>query len=72
MIRRNCKASFTIEAAIYIPIVLFVLFQSINIGIWFFQWSKERERNICLQEINVIEEFYSYQILGEMWEEMKE
>ena len=66
------KASFTIEAAIYVPIILFVLFESVNIGLQFFQWSKTREINVRLKEIKVVEEFYAYQILGEMWEEMKE
>ena len=72
MKKRWQKASFTIEAAIYVPVILFVLFQSVDMGIQFFEWSKTREINLRLQEMQVVEEFYDYQILGEMWEEMKD
>ena len=72
MKKRWKKASFTIEAAIYVPVILFVLFQAVDMGIQFFEWSKTREINLRLQEIQVVEDFYHYQILGEMWEEMKD
>ena len=66
------KANYTIEAAIYIPIVMFVLFQSIKIGIDFFQESKEREINEKLVKMDIVQEFYNYQILAEAWEEVQE
>ena len=66
------KANYTIEAAIYIPIVMFVLFQSIKIGLDFFQESKERELNEKLVKMDIVQEFYNYQILAEAWEEVKE
>ena len=64
------KASFTLEAAIYIPIILFVLFYSLDIGIEFFQESKMRQTNRKLDALDVVEEFYTYQILAEAWEEI--
>ena len=66
------KANYTIEAAIYIPIVMFVLFQSIKIGLDFFQESKERELNEKLVKMDIVQEFYNYQILAEAWEEVQE
>lgn len=71
MIRRQ-KASYTIEAAIYIPIVLFVMFYSIEIGIDFWQESKERSVATYLQELDVTQEFYIYQIMDEAMREIVE
>ena len=66
------KANYTIEAAIYIPIVLFVLFQSVTIGIDFFQESKTREVNTKLLELDIVQEFYKYQVFAEAWEEVQQ
>lgn len=65
------NASYTIEAAIYIPIILYVLFQSIEIGIDFWQESKDREISKRLLELDVVQEFYAYQIIDEV-KEVKE
>lgn len=59
------RASYTIEAAIYIPMVLFVLFHSIEIGIEFWQESKARNISSYLQEVDIVQEFYTYQIMDE-------
>lgn len=67
--KRLC-GSYTVEAAIYVPIILFVLVQSLQIAIEFWQESREREINNCLQELNIVEEFYGYQIMGEVMEEI--
>ena len=66
------KANYTIEAAIYIPIVLFVLFQSVTIGIDFFQESKTREVNTKLLELDLVQEFYKSQVFAEAWEEVQQ
>lgn len=64
------NASYTIEAAIYIPIILFVIFQTLQLGIGFWQTSKQREINENLQELDVVQEFYTYQILEEVGKEI--
>ncbi len=66
MMERSQKGSYTIEAAIYIPVVLFVLFHSLEIGIDFWQESKERSINEYLQKLDIVQEFYVYQILDEV------
>lgn len=71
MLQKQLKGSYTVEAAIYVPIILFVLVQSLEIGIEFWQESREREINIFLQEVDVVKEFYGYQIMREVMEEME-
>lgn len=64
------KASFTIEGAIYIPFVMFLMTQVLQIGIHCYQESILRESMEQLQEPNIVEHFYKYQLLkemGEMW-----
>lgn len=68
--RKQLNGSYTVEAAIYIPIILFMLFQSINIGIDF--WQNSRERTVCtqLQELDSVKDFYGYQILDDVGREI--
>ena len=68
---KKYKASYTVEAAVYIPLVLFMLFQSVEIGIDYLQKSKEREVYEDLQEIDIVKEFYGYQIIDEVREELE-
>lgn len=67
---KRLRGSYTIEAAIYIPIILFMMCQTLQIGLGFWQESKEREMNKKLQELNVVKEFYTYQILEEVGKEL--
>ena len=69
---RSQKAGYTIEAAIYIPIILCLLFQTLGIAIEFWQNSRSREVYRGLQNINAVKEFYTYQILDEIGEEIKD
>ena len=62
------NGSYTIEAAIYIPIILGLLFLSLRTGIAFWKKSSEREGNKLLQEMDIVQEFYRYQILDEIGE----
>ena len=64
--------SYTIEAAIYIPIIMFMLFQTLEIAID--KWQKSKEREICesLIEVDTVKEFYAYQIIDEIRKEMED
>lgn len=64
------KGSYTIEAAIYIPILLFMFYQSLGIAIDYWQDSKEREVSEELLELDIVSEFYGYQILHEVGKEI--
>ena len=68
--QKKQKGSYTIEAAIYIPIIMCILFQSIDIAIDF--WQQSRKREVCedLQELDIIKEFYGYHILDETGKEI--
>lgn len=72
MTRKRIKGSYTIEAAIYIPMVLFILFHSLRMGIDYWQRSKEREVSQVLQKLDIVQEFYGYQILEEVGKELED
>lgn len=70
MIKGMQKGSFTIEASIWISFLLFMMMTVLRGGIMLFQESKDREICVCLQEMNTVKQFYNYQILREMGEEI--
>lgn len=72
IIKKKQRGSYTIEAAIYIPIIMCMLFQSIEIAIDFWQQSRTREVSEELRMLNTIEEFYTYQILDEIGKEIRD
>ena len=64
------KGSFTIEASIYVPMILWLLLLTMQSAISFYQQSVEREVYVGLEDMQVISEFYTYQIIkeiGEVW-----
>ena len=70
MKRKRMKGSYTIEAAIYIPIIMFILFQTLEIAISDWKDSREREIYAGLQRLDIVSEFYGYQILDEVRKEI--
>jgi hypothetical protein len=66
------KGSFTIEASIYIPMVLFLMANVLSVGIGFFQEAKGRSVNPEIESLDIVKEFYNYQILEDIKEEIKE
>ncbi len=72
MKRYKMKGSYTLEAAIYIPMIIFLLFQSIQMGIDYWMNSREREINEVLRDLDVVQEFYGYQILEEIGKELED
>lgn len=64
------KASYTIEAAIYIPIILFFICQTLQISIDFWQESRDRAVNKKLERLDIVQEFYNYQITEEIGKEI--
>ena len=70
MKKRTYKGSYTIEAAIYIPILMFLFFQCLDVSIDFWMKSKNREVFAELENLNVVKEFYMYQIVEEIEKEL--
>ena len=70
MWRRKIKGSYTLEAAIYIPMILFMLFGALDIGVHY--WQKSRERIVSQEVLNldIVQEFYGYQVLEEIGKEL--
>lgn len=64
------KGSFTVEAAIYLPIILFMLIQTVKISIDYLQESRERKVNMMIQDLDVVSEFYGYQIIDDIGKEI--
>lgn len=65
-----CKGSFTIEASVYIPLIIFAMMQVLSIGICCFQDSRCRDMDSEIKGLNIIREFYNYQILEEVGKEV--
>ena len=69
--RRVChKASYTLEAAIYIPIILFLLFHTLEFAIEQLEMRKERVGDMELYHMDIVGEFYIYQIMEEVGKEI--
>lgn len=64
------KGSYTIEAAIWVPVMIFLIMNVVRLGISFFQESINREAGVRLKELDIVQEFYNYQILREIGEEI--
>ena len=64
------RGSFTIEASIYVPVMLMLFMTVLSSGICFFEESKEREENRAITELDIVQEFYVYKMLGEIGEEV--
>lgn len=62
--------SFTIEATILVPLLLFMMMTTLRIGIAFFQESATRDVYPELEKLDIVAEFYNYQIIGEIGKEI--
>lgn len=65
--RRWEKGSYTIEASIYVPMMLLMIMTVLHISIVYYQESKNHEIYEGLNTMDAIQEFYIYQIAGEVW-----
>ena len=66
------KGSFTIEAVIWIPILLCIMLSVLQEGIQFYKESAEGEIPEHIQEWDVVSTFYGFwkiQELGEQWKD---
>ncbi len=60
----------TIEASVYIPVIIILLFYVLYIGIGFYQNSKTEGADPVIGELDIVQEFYNYQVIGEVGEEI--
>ena len=71
MKRHIYKGSYTIEAAIYIPFIMFLMLHTLEIAIDNWKLSRDREIREEVQSLNVVREFYFYQTLEEVEKELE-
>ncbi len=65
------RGSFTIEAAIWIPFILGLMFSVLHQGIFFYKESVHREISDENKTWDAVSTFYEIQILKEIGEERK-
>ena len=65
------KGSYTIEAAVWIPLLMLVVLLSLQTGIKLYQEVAYRTYSEKLKSLNIVQEFYSYQILKELAQEVE-
>ena len=67
---RVYKGRFTIEAAVWVPVFLLVVFLALQTGLTLYQ--EIRETDFCekTKKLDIVQEFYNYQILNEVIQEV--
>ena len=63
------RGSYTIEAAVYVPMIMFLILVTIRGSISFYKESKNKEVYEALVEIDTVSEFYTYQMIKNIGEE---
>lgn len=71
MKKKNLQASYTIEAAIYIPLILFMQFQTVDLAIDFWKESRQKVYSLEVKELDLVKEFYVYQGIDEIRKEIE-
>ena len=71
--RKSVKAIYTIEAAVLIPLVLFVMAASITLGISLYtEISTEASEYQDIQKIDEVKKVHEIRTIGTIWEEISE
>lgn len=68
MLERITKGSFTVEAAILIPIYLFIMMGTIRIGILLYSEIKADNEIQKAEQLWAVEDFYRNELVGELLE----
>lgn len=63
------SGSYTIEAAVYVPMMIFLILITLRSGISFYEESKNQKIYEGIQKMDTISEFYRYQMIKETGEE---
>jgi hypothetical protein len=63
---KRCKASYTVEAAVIVPVMIAVMALAMRIGILLCQEVKAEKEAESLEQMWDVEEFYRYQTIGEV------
>jgi hypothetical protein len=66
MRRWKAKASYTVEAAVLVPLLIAVMALAMRIGILLCGEIKEEKETDALEEMWEVEDFYRYQVIKEV------
>lgn len=69
---KGFHGSYTVEAALYMPLIMSVLFIPLLFAMDTWREGTKREIAYEIQALDVVKEFYGYQVLGEIREETKD
>ena len=64
------KGSYTIEAAVWVSLLLMMIAMALKSGIFIYTEIVNKGQNEKLQKIDIVQEFYNYQILEEIIQEV--
>jgi hypothetical protein len=64
------KGSYTIEAAVWVSLLLMMIAMALKSEIFIFTEIVNQGQNEKLQKIDIVQEFYNYQILEEIIQEV--
>ncbi|MEE1079237.1 MAG: hypothetical protein UIC64_09360 [Agathobacter sp.] len=65
------KGSYTLEASVYIPIVIFVMAIAMRLCIVLYQEIRDEREQDEVVNMWVVDEFYTYKLVGKFGEEIE-
>lgn len=65
------KGSYTIEAAVWIPLFLLVVYLALGTGIKLYREVADSALSDKTESLNIVQEFYNYQVLEEVIKEVE-
>lgn len=67
---RYHKGSYTIEAAVWVPLLMLTVLLSLETGIKLYQEIRNRKYSEKIESLDILQEFYNYQVLEEVVQEV--
>lgn len=69
---RYHKGSYTIEAAVWVPLLMLTVLLSLETGIKLYQEIRNRKYSEKIESLDILQEFYNYQVLEEVVQEVED
>ena len=69
---RYHKGSYTIEAAMWVPLLLMAVFLSLETGIKLYEETANWGYSEKTKALDIVQEFYNYQVLEEVIQEVED
>lgn len=69
---RYHKGSYTIEAAVWVPLLMLTVLLSLETGIKLYQEIRNHKYSEKIESLDILQEFYNYQVLEEVVQEVED